>query len=82
MTQKGLFNDEDLILWKKEWKGMPEFIQEDLSSMQSILVHFANKEDRGNFSKLVKQTITAQTKSIWFPKPENIRIGKVYTNES
>jgi hypothetical protein len=65
--QKGtLFNVEPD--WKKEWKGMPEYQQEDLTPWQSIYVHFASLKDRQVFEELVNQKITNETKFIWFPK--------------
>ena len=61
---------------------MPEFIQKDLTSEKSIIVHFRNKDDRDAFSKLVEQKITYKTQSIWFPKAEIDRIvDKLYINE-
>jgi len=56
--------------WEKEWKGMPEFSQEDLTSAVSIIVHFANNEDRDKFADIIGQKLTSKTKSIWFPKLE------------
>jgi len=53
-----------------EWQGMPEFENEDLTSDSSIIVHFAKPEDRAAFAKLVEQTITEKTRSIWYPKAE------------
>jgi len=58
----------DPVNWKEDWKDMPEFIQKDESSFQSIIVHFENKEDMDAFAKLVGQNITHRTKSIWYPK--------------
>ena len=71
--------------WKEHWKDMPEFIQKDLTSEKSIIVHFRNKEDRDTFSKLVEQKITYKTQSIWFPKAEiehmmNQRYSKIDEN--
>jgi hypothetical protein len=44
-----LFGDlDDLTYWKKEWKGMPEFIQEDLEPTFQIDVHFLLKDINGN----------------------------------
>jgi hypothetical protein len=54
--------------WEKRWIGMPDFKMENLQSWQSIQVHFANLTDLENFSKLVGQTITHRTRSIWYPK--------------
>lgn len=51
----------------EEWKGMPEFEQEDKTSEFSLIVHFASKRDAEAFAKLVKQSITDKTKSIWYP---------------
>tara|TARA_Y100000310_G_scaffold325015_1_gene387812 strand:+ start:1512 stop:1775 length:264 start_codon:yes stop_codon:yes gene_type:complete len=64
-----LFDDfEDLDWWRKEWQDMPEYEMEDLTSFQSVIVHFETEEDRDNFAKLMEQNITYLTKSIWFPK--------------
>lgn len=60
--------------WREHWKNMPEFIQEDLQPHQSIIVHFENREDMDNFSKLINQKLTYKTKSVWYPEAE---IGKI-----
>jgi len=51
----------------KEWQGMPEFHQEDLSSKRKIIVHFRSDEDVQTFSELVGQKITPKQPSLWFP---------------
>ncbi len=56
--------------WEDTWEGMPEFVQEDQSPHQSILVHFASIEDRQKFSELIDQTITIKTQSVWYPAAE------------
>ena len=68
--------DKDLN-WKELWKGMPEFVQEDLTPFKSIYIHFETIEDMQAFAKLVKQTITVETRAIWYPKAE---IGR-YANK-
>jgi ParB-like chromosome segregation protein Spo0J len=60
-----------------EWEGMPEFEHQDLTAAQSIHVHFKSREDVEEFAKLVGQTITDKTKSIWHPQAEIIRYGDV-----
>lgn len=123
--QQSLFGDlDDFTVWKQEWQGMPEFIQEDLSPWRTIevnfkgffddkgyfinnkvvKVHFEDKDYRSieefgkllgirgvtsntkflqfggtlqDFSELVKQTITLNTRSIWYPEAE---IGR-YSNK-
>jgi transcription elongation factor GreA-like protein len=68
-NQFSLFEDlDEFASWKEHWENMPEFIQEDMDSFQSIIVHFETKEDRDEFSKLLQQKITYKTKSLWFPK--------------
>lgn len=64
----GVNAPEDDKLWKKHWVGMPEFVQEDNKTYKSIQVHFRNKEDYEEFSKLIGQTLSNKTKSIWHPK--------------
>lgn len=53
--------------WKEEWKDMPEFHQEDLTSKRKIVIHFRNDEDVEEFAKLINQEITPKQKSTWFP---------------
>jgi len=54
--------------WAEHWQGMPEYKHEDLQPYQSVIVHFRNQQDRIDFAKLVNQSLTAKTKSIWHPK--------------
>ena len=63
--------------WENEWKGMPEFVQDDLSPWKTLLVHFENRRDMDRFSGLVKQRIGEKTQSIWYPQAE---IGR-YANK-
>lgn len=80
--QLGIFGDIT-IGWEKEWQGMPEFIQEDLSALKSIIVNFASEEDIATFAEIVKQTITLRTQSIWYPEAEIGRYAnKRYTSDN
>ena len=56
-------NDAD-----EEWKGMPEFEQEDKSGFRKIIVHFNDQTSVDKFSALVGQKLTDKTKYIWFPE--------------
>lgn len=56
--------------WKATWGGMPQFNQKDLESWQSISVHFKGRLERMEFAKLIGQTITDRTRSLWYPKAE------------
>lgn len=53
--------------WQKEWKDMPEFIQEDQKPIQQITVSFASFEDVKKFAELLGMNVTAKTNSTWFP---------------
>jgi hypothetical protein len=55
-------------LWKKEWVGMPEFVQEKQEPYSQIIVRFNSEEDLQDFAKLIGQKLTNKTKSIWHPK--------------
>ena len=76
----GFFTDNEW--WKKHWKGMPEYNQEDLTPFKTVYVHFTCQEDVDAFAKLVAQNIHKTTKSIWYPK--NRREGStklIYVDE-
>lgn len=65
------------------WKGMPEFEQEDKTAYQSIHIHFKNQDAVEEFSRLINQTITDKTRSLWFPYIEIERYAdKRYSDES
>ena len=66
--QAALFEAGDA--WEKHWRGMPEFIQRDLSPFKTIYVHFETREDMQAFSELVNQRIGLNTRSIWYPEAE------------
>ncbi len=51
----------------KEWAGMPEFTQEDKTAYKSVALHFHSQEAVDIFAKLIKQTITEDTRTIWYP---------------
>lgn len=64
---KTLFDDLEND-WQKEWKDMPEFVQEDLTSYRKIVVHFRNEEDVKKFAELLGQKITQKQPSLWYPE--------------
>jgi hypothetical protein len=55
--------------WEKEWQDMPEFVQPNIMPYRTINIHFNNKNDVKKFAELLEQTITIDTKYLWFPKP-------------
>lgn len=60
--------------WEKEWKDMPEFIQEDKGPVKQLIISFKNFDDYKEFSKLINQSLTKKTQSIWFPEAEIERL--------
>ena len=73
---------DEFDLIKREWINMPEFKQEDLGPERQLVDSFKNEEYVQAFAKLVDQTITFKTKSIWFPWVENEKqFDKVYVDK-
>jgi hypothetical protein len=58
----------------KEWEDMPEYDNQDLNGYQRIVVHFPTKKDVKKFARLMKQKITDNTKSMWFPEQEEDKV--------
>jgi hypothetical protein len=66
-----------------EWKGMPEFEQEDKTAFQSVHIHFKDQGAVDTFAGLIGQKITPQTRSVWYPQIEIEHYAdKRYTDES
>jgi|GEM_PF-297949 hypothetical protein len=79
-SQLALFETEPD--WRAVWTGMPDFVQNDLEPWASLTVHFANRADRNAFSKLIAQTITDDTRSLWIPRAEITRyVDKRFVTE-
>lgn len=66
IPQDALFADTEE--WRKEWQGMPEFVQEKMEPFATITVRFASKEDLEEFSRIIGQNVTEKTKHLWHPK--------------
>ena len=86
-----LFDDEEVAApietdepaWKKEWVGMPEFVQEQQKPYSQIICRFENEEDLQEFAQLIGQKLTNKTKSIWHPQLVRGKHSKKrYVNES
>jgi len=78
-----LFEQEEVLKdWQKEWKDMPEFVQEKKEPYSKIIVRFDSEEDLQEFAKLIGQKLTNKTKSIWYPfKSHWGGVKKVWKNE-
>jgi hypothetical protein len=56
--------------WEEAWHGMPEFVQEDLTPVKSITVRFRSAAEYREFAGRVEQSLTPNTRSIWYPEAE------------
>jgi hypothetical protein len=74
MNEENLFDDDNQIETdttndpRKEWVGMPEFVQEKQKPFAQIIFRFDNENDLNEFSKLIGQKLTPKTKSAWHPQ--------------
>lgn len=76
---KSLLDTDEPLDPTEEWKGMPEFNQQDKTSFRAIVVHFKGPQQLEEFKALVKQKITDNTRYIWFPEIEiETTADKVY----
>lgn len=50
------------------WKGMPEFDQKDKTAFRHIVVNFKSHAAAAKFGEAIGQSITEDTRSIWYPK--------------
>lgn len=68
--------------WKEHARGLPAFKQENQQPYKSVVVHFANRKDLVEFSKLVKQDIKLSTKYIWYPESEIQAWDKIWISDT
>lgn len=55
---------------KNYWKGMPEYVVENLEPRKQLIINFRSEEDMIKFGELVEQKLTPKTKSVWWPPKE------------
>lgn len=68
---------------EKEWKEMPEFVQEKQKEYAKIIFRFRDESDLISFSKLIGQKLTNKTKSTWYPEiKKGLLSCKRYVDES
>ena len=54
----------------EEWQGMPEFEQNDKRAFKSVALHFKDQDAIDRFAEIIGQSITPNTRFIWFPETE------------
>jgi hypothetical protein len=57
---------------KGEWKGMPEYENQNKMSWRHIVMHFDRQEDLDAFAQMIGQDVTDKTSYLWFPKKERL----------
>jgi hypothetical protein len=57
--------------WQSDWQAMPRFAQDDLLPKYQVIVNFETPRDVERFAQLVQQTVTTETRSLWYPAVEN-----------
>jgi hypothetical protein len=57
---------------------MPAFNQPDAGAVRKISHFFKNDDEIKAFAKLIKQNITKQTSSIWYPYREKNNVKDLY----
>ena len=78
---KNLFDDLENE-WQKEWKDMPEFVQEKKEPYSKLIIRFESEKDLQDFAQLIGQKLTKKTKSIWHPFKSHWGADKkVWVNE-
>ena len=65
--QVTLFDLEPLEWWREYWDGMPEFISDDITPVDTITVQFRTEADKVAFLNFIGEK-PCRVKSIWFPK--------------
>lgn len=74
LTAEQIADDKE---WKKHWKQMPEFVQEDNPPYKTIYVHFRKEEHYTEFATKVNQPLSDKTKSIWYPELDRTANAKL-----
>lgn len=75
---QNLFNVEQDDDVDNEWRGMPEFNQPDNGAFRQIIVSFDNQDGVDAFAKLIDQTLTSKTKSVWYPSRERNNVVDLF----
>ena len=65
--EDGINEEADIEQWRKHWKNMPAFTQEEKKAYKQVIMSFRTKEDYEDFQKKIGQRLTEKTKSTWHP---------------
>ena len=64
---------------EKEWEGMPEYANEDMTAPYHLIIHFRAKEDKLALGEIIGQDLTEKTQSVYQPAegPESFKDVRV-----
>lgn len=62
----------------EHWRGMPEFKQEDNGPYRQVIVSLEDEQAVKDFFKLIGQSYTDKTKSVWFPERQMNRVTDLF----
>lgn len=77
-TQGALFGLDEYDAWRKDWVGMPEFDQEDLTPWKTYHLHFEGPGDFAHFAAAYHREFGQRPtlRAAWWP---NAEIGRMST---
>jgi hypothetical protein len=62
----------------EHWRGMPEFNQDDNGPHRQVIVSLEDEAAVEAFFKLIGQSYTDKTKSVWFPDRQTNRVNDLF----
>jgi hypothetical protein len=62
----------------EHWRGMPEFKQEDNGPHRQVIVSLEDEAAVEAFFKLIGQSYTDKTKSVWFPDRQTQHVNDLF----
>lgn len=62
----------------EEWRGMPEFNQPNNGAYRQVIVSFEDQEGVEEFFRLINQSYSSKTKSVWFPDREGNKLRDLF----
>jgi hypothetical protein len=67
MGDSNINEEADVEKWRKHWKNMPSYTQEENKAYKQVIMSFRTKEDYEDFQQKIGQKLTSKTKSTWHP---------------
>ena len=59
--EDGINDEADIEQWRKHWKNMPAFTQEEKKAYKQVIMSFRTKEDYEDFQDKIDQRMTEKT---------------------